>query len=108
MIVDVGAAGVCFPDLLLISGEYQLKLDPPFVPGMEVGGVVRSAPDESGFAPGQRVSAFTMLGGFAERVAVQPENLVPTPDDVDDAAAVALLGNYYTMYLVVARCAAPW
>ena len=103
VVVDVGAAGVCFPDLLLIRGEYQLKLEPPFIPGMEVAGTVRSAPDDSGLKPGQRVSAFTMLGGFAERVAVAPENLVPTLDDIDDAAAVALLGNYYTMYFALVR-----
>ena len=52
VVVDVGAAGVSFPDLLLIKGEYQLKLDPPFVPGTEVAGVVRSAPADSGFAAG--------------------------------------------------------
>jgi NADPH2:quinone reductase len=103
VVVDVRAAGVCFPDLLLTRGEYQLKLEPPFVPGMEVAGVVGSAPTESGFTRGQRVSAFTMLGGYAERVAVAPENVVPTPDDVDDAEAVALLGNYYTMYFALVR-----
>ena len=64
--------------------------------------MVRSAPDESEFKPGQRVSAFTMLGGWAERVAVPPASMVPTPDDIDDAAAVALLGNYYTMYFALA------
>ena len=94
VVVDVGAAGVNFPDLLLLRGEYQLRLEPPFVPGMEVAGVVRSAPYESAFTPGQRVSAFTMMGGYAERVAVPPDNVVPTPDDIDDAQAVALLGNY--------------
>lgn len=67
VVVDVGAAGVSFPDLLLIKGEYQLKLDPPFVPGTEVAGVVRSAPADSGFVVGQRVSALTMLGAWAER-----------------------------------------
>jgi NADPH2:quinone reductase len=35
VVIDVGAAGVCFPDLLLIRGEYQLKLPPGFTPGME-------------------------------------------------------------------------
>ncbi len=103
VVVDVGAAGVCFPDLLLLRGEYQLRLEPPFIPGMEVAGVVRDAPEESAFKPGQRVSAFTMLGGFAERVAVAPESVVPTPDDVDDASAASLLGNYYTMYFALAR-----
>ncbi|HEX3546416.1 MAG TPA: NADPH:quinone oxidoreductase family protein [Mycobacterium sp.] len=103
VVIDVGAAGVSFPDLLLLRGEYQLRLEPPFIPGMEVAGVVRSAPEESDFKPGQRVSAFSMLGGFAEQVAVAPANVVPTPDDVDDASAASLLGNYYTMYFALAR-----
>jgi NADPH2:quinone reductase len=103
VVIDVGAAGVCFPDLLLIRGEYQMRLEPPFTPGMEVAGTVRSAPAESGFAAGQRVSAFTMLGGYAEQVAVSPANVVVSPADVDDASAVCLLGNYYTMYFALTR-----
>jgi NADPH2:quinone reductase len=106
VVVDVGAAGVCFPDLLLIRGEYQLKLDPPFVPGTEVAGVVRSAPAESGFSAGQRVSALSMLGAWADRVVVPVGSVMPTPDGVDDGAAVCLLGNYYTMYFALARRAA--
>ncbi len=106
VIIDVGAAGVCFPDLLLLRGEYQLRLEPPFTPGMEVAGTVRSAPAESGFSAGQRVSAFTMLGGYAEQVAVAPSSVVPTPEGIDDASAAALLGNYYTMYFALARRAA--
>ncbi|MCV7359461.1 NADPH:quinone oxidoreductase family protein [Mycolicibacterium fluoranthenivorans] len=106
VIIDVGAAGVCFPDLLLLRGEYQLRLEPPFTPGMEVAGTVRSAPVESGFTAGQRVSAFTMLGGYAEQVAVAPSSVVPTPEGIDDASAAALLGNYYTMYFALARRAA--
>lgn len=106
VIVDVGAAGVCFPDLLLIKGEYQLKLNPPFVPGTEIAGVVRSAPAGSGVTPGQRVSALSMLGGWAETVAVSPDAVIPTPDGIDDASATALLGNYYTMYFALERRAA--
>ena len=103
VIIDVGAAGVCFPDLLLLRGEYQMRLDPPFVPGMEVAGVVRSAPQSSGFTAGQRVSAFTMLGGYAEQVGVAPDAVVPTPADIDDASAASLLGNYYTMQFALQR-----
>jgi len=106
VVVDVGAAGVCFPDLLLTRGEYQLRLEPPFTPGMEVAGTVRSAPADSGFTVGQRVSGLSMIGGYAEQAAVLPANVVPTPDGVDDASAVALLGNYYTMYFALARRAA--
>jgi NADPH2:quinone reductase len=106
VVVDVGAAGVSFPDLLLIKGEYQLKLDPPFVPGTEVAGVVRSAPADSGFAVGQRVTGLSMLGAWAQRVALPPASVMPTPDGIDDGAAVCLLGNYYTMYFALARRAA--
>ena len=94
---------MCFPDLLLLRGEYQMRLDPPFVPGMEVAGVVRSAPQKSGFSAGQRVSAFTMLGGYAEQVGVAPDAVVPTPADIDDASAASLLGNYYTMQFALQR-----
>jgi NADPH:quinone reductase len=103
VVVDVGATGVSFPDLLLLRGEYQMRLEPPFIPGMEVAGVVRSAPYESEFKPGQRVTALSMLGGWAEQVVVSPNNLTPTPDDLDDAEAVALLGNYQTMYFALAK-----
>jgi NADPH2:quinone reductase len=106
VIVDVGAAGVSFPDLLLIKGEYQLKLDPPFVPGTEIAGVVRSAPADSGFTAGQRVSALTMLGAWAERAALPAASVMPTPDGIEDGAAVCLLGNYYTMYFALERRAA--
>ncbi|MBJ7340434.1 NADPH:quinone oxidoreductase family protein [Mycolicibacterium sp.] len=103
VVIDVGAAGVAFPDLLLIKGEYQLKLDPPFVPGTEVAGVVRSAPVDSGFVVGQRVSSLTMLGAWAERVAVPAAGVTATPDGIDDGSAVCLLGNYYTMYFALER-----
>ncbi|RDH80292.1 NADPH:quinone oxidoreductase family protein [Mycolicibacterium moriokaense] len=103
VVVDVGAAGVSFPDLLLLRGEYQLRLEPPFIPGMEVAGTVRSAPYESEYKPGQRVTAMSMLGGWAEQVAVTPANLTRTPDNLDDAEAVALLGNYQTMYFALAK-----
>lgn len=106
VVIDVRATGVAFPDLLLIRGEYQLKLDPPFTPGTEVAGVVRSAPAGSGFEAGQRVSALSMLGGWAERVAVPADSVVATPDGVDDGAAVCLLGNYYTMQFALVRRAA--
>ncbi len=106
VIIDVRAAGVCFPDLLLSKGEYQLKLPPPFVPGMEAAGVVVSAPSGSGFKVGQRVSAFGILGAYAEQVAVPVPNVIRSPDELDDAEAVSLLVNYNTMYFALARRAA--
>ncbi|MBI3228101.1 MAG: NADPH:quinone oxidoreductase family protein [Mycolicibacterium cosmeticum] len=103
VVIDVAAAGVCFPDLLLIRGEYQWKPPLPFIPGNEVAGTVLSAPPQSGFVAGQRVSACPMLGGYAERVAVPSEFVVASPAHLDDAAAACLLGNYYTAYFALAQ-----
>jgi NADPH2:quinone reductase len=98
VLVDVHAAGVSFPEVLQTRGEYQVKPPLPFVPGSEVGGTVRSAPDGSGFAPGDRVAAFSMLGGFAE-TAVAPEFLVAhLPDDLDFAQGAGLILNYHTAW----------
>jgi len=91
---------------LLTKGEYELKLPPPFVPGMETAGVVRSAPATSGFRVGERVSAFWVLGGYAERVAVPVANVVRSPAELDDAQAVSLLVNYNTIYFALACRAA--
>jgi NADPH:quinone reductase len=106
IIVDVRAAGVCFPDLLLSKGEYQLKLPPPFIPGMEAAGVVHWAPEESEFKVGDRVSAFGVLGCYAEKVIAPLANVIRSPAELDDAEAVSLLVNYHTMYFALARRAA--
>jgi NADPH2:quinone reductase len=98
VVVDVRAAGVSFPEVLQTRGEYQIKPDLPFVPGSEVGGVVRSAPDGAAVGEGDRVAAFCMLGGFAE-VAVAPEFFTfPLPDSLDFAQGASLILNYHTAY----------
>ena len=48
VLVDIKSCGVCFPDLLMSQGKYQLRVPTPFTPGTEVAGVVRSAPDGNG------------------------------------------------------------
>jgi NADPH2:quinone reductase len=106
VLVDVRAAGVCYPDLLLIGGQYQLKVEPPFIPGTEVAGVVRSAPQGSGFSPGDRVFGPVMLGGYAEQAVIPLTAVVSTPPELDDGQAVSLPVNYVTMYFALARRAA--
>ena len=101
VVVDVRAAGVSFPEVLQTRGKYQLKPDLPFVPGAEVAGVVRSAPDGSGLAPGDRVAAVTVLGGFAE-VAVAPAYLTfRLPETLDDAQGAGLVLNYHTAWFAL-------
>jgi NADPH2:quinone reductase len=101
VIVDVHAAGVSFPEVLQTRGEYQFKPDLPFVPGSEVGGVVRTAPDGSGLAPGDKVAAFCMLGGFAEVVAAPDHMTFKLPDELDFAQGAALVLNYHTAYFAL-------
>ena len=103
VIIDVHAAGVAFPDVLLSRGEYQLTPTLPFVPGGEVAGLVRSAPADAHVAAGQRVCALPMLGGFAERVAVAAHLVFPIPDDVSFTAAAALPINYLTVHFGLIR-----
>jgi NADPH:quinone reductase len=98
VLIDVHAAGVSFPEVLQTRGEYQVQPPLPFVPGGEVAGVVRSAPEAADVRPGDRVAAFCGLGGFAE-VAVAPEFLVfPLPDMLDVAQGAGLVLNYHTAY----------
>ena len=96
VLVDVRAAGVSFPEVLQTRGEYQFKPPLPFIPGSEVSGVVRSAPEGAGVGEGDRVAAFCTLGGFAE-VAVAPESFCfALPDELDFAQGAALVLNYHT------------
>jgi NADPH2:quinone reductase len=101
VLVEVHAAGVSFPEVLQTRGEYQLKPDVPFVPGSEVAGVVRSAPAGAAVAPGDRVAAYCVLGGFAE-AAVAPDWLTfPLHDGLDFAQGAGLVLNYHTAYFAL-------
>lgn len=103
VLVEVRAAGVTFPDVLLSRGEYQLKPEPPFVPGSEVAGVVREAPDGAAVQPGDRVAAFTGLGGFQELVAVDAGMVFPLPERLSYAAGAGLPMNYLTVHFGLLR-----
>jgi NADPH:quinone reductase len=101
VVVDVKAAGVSFPEVLQTRGQYQVKPDLPFVPGSEVGGIVRSASPGAGFAPGDRVAAFCMLGGFAEVAVAPPWMTFALSDELDFAQGAALILNYHTAYFAL-------
>jgi NADPH2:quinone reductase len=102
VVIDVHAAGVSFPEVLQTRGEYQLKPPLPFVPGSEVAGVVRSAPDGAQVKAGDRVAAFCALGGFAE-TAVAPEFFTfALAPELDFAQGAGLILNYHTAYFALA------
>ena len=99
-VVRVRAASVNFPDVLMLSGGYQVRLPPPFTPGSEFAGEVLDAGD-SGYRRGDRVSGSAMVGAFAEQIAVDPRALVPIPDGVDFADAAAFGVTYRTAYFAL-------
>lgn len=97
LVIETTAVGMAFPDLLLSRGQYQLKLEPPFVLGVEAAGRVLRAPEGSPFEPGQRVAAFGM-GMAAEQVAVDPALTFALPDSFSDEQGAAMVMNYHTAY----------
>ncbi len=101
VVVEVHAAGVSFPEVLQTRGEYQFRPPLPFVPGSEVGGIVRSAPADSGLAPGDRVAAFTALGAFAETAVAPAFFTFKLPDTLDFAQGAGLILNYHTAYFAL-------
>jgi len=102
VLVEVRALGISWPDLLLTRGEYQLKPEPPFQLGVDFAGVVREAPEESGFAAGDRVACVLPYGGGADLVSVHPEGVFPLPEAVTFEKAAALPMNYLTAQFALA------
>lgn len=103
ILVDVKAAGVSFVDLLMTRGLYQDKPDLPFVPGIEVAGTVRSAPEDSAFRVGDRVAAYVKIGGYAEVVAASPATTMRLPDELDFNQGAAIAMNFQTVHFALAR-----
>ena len=93
VVIDIRAAGVNFPDVLIIQGKYQFKPTLPFTPGSELSGVIRAVGDEvTQWKVGDHVMAFVNLGAFAEQVVVPAAHLMLMPPDMafDVAAAITL------------------
>ena len=97
ILVEVRAAGVNFPDLLLTKDMYQYKPELPFVLGGEFTGVVREAPPGSEFSPGDRVAGNSTVGAFADLVSLPAGSVYPLPGKVDFVAGACLPMNYLTM-----------
>ena len=105
--LEVKAAGVNFPDVLIIQGKYQFKPELPFTPGSELSGVVRALGEGvSGFAVGDKVIAFTATGAFAEQIVVPAQALMPMPPGMDFDTAAAITLTYGTSHHAVVDRAA--
>jgi NADPH:quinone reductase len=99
VLVQVHAAGVNFPDTLIIQGKYQFKPDLPFSPGAEVAGIVKSVgAGVTGVRAGDRVIAATTWGGYAQQVLAQAERVIPMPEGMPFETAAAFLIAYGTSH----------
>jgi NADPH2:quinone reductase len=99
VLIDVRAAGVNFPDVLLTHGKYQFKPPPPFVPGGEAAGVVKGVgKGVTTCAAGDRVAVTLIHGAFAERILAPEAAVVKLPDAVDFEVGAATLLTYATTW----------
>ena len=99
VLVQVKAAGVNFPDTLIIQNKYQFKPALPFTPGGELAGIVTAVGEGvTRVAVGQHVIGFVMWGAFAEQALVAQDQLVPMPEGMPFDVASAFLMTYGTCY----------
>jgi NADPH2:quinone reductase len=99
MRVAVHAAGINFPDILMVAGDYQLKPELPFTPGMEAAGcVVETTLDVEGFAVGDRVMVKLRHGAYADEVVVTRSQLTRLPSGFDYAQGAVFLAAHGTAY----------
>lgn len=102
MAVDVKAVGINFPDVLVVSGKYQILPPRPFVPGKDLAGIVRATgPGVEGFAPGDRIMAQVENGAFAEQAIVRPFQAYRLPDGMSFEAAAAMGLVYQTAWFAL-------
>ncbi len=98
-VIDVAAAGVNFPDGLLVQGLYQMKPPCPFIPGTEISGTVSEVGEGvKNVKVGDRVIGVTMLGGYAEKVALPAQTIMPLPDSIPFEEAAGLITAHATAH----------
>jgi NADPH2:quinone reductase len=102
--VRIAAAGLNYADLLVTTGKYQVKHEPPFVPGFEAAGLVEAiGPQVTQFQPGDPVMAMIEAGGFAEIANFPVGHVYPAPPGLDAAQAAGFPITYGTSYLALAE-----
>jgi len=97
--VAIHAAGINFPDILMAAGEYQLKPELPFTPGVEAAGdVIEVDGAADGAAVGDRVIVKMRYGAYADEAVVAPSQLTPMPSTFDYAEGATFLAAHGTAY----------
>ncbi|MEJ2209919.1 MAG: medium chain dehydrogenase/reductase family protein [Anaerolineae bacterium] len=100
--IRVLATPVCQDDIAARVGNRPFLPKLPFVPGYSILGVVDAVGrDVTAVAVGDRVAALTQLGGYAEYIFLDEDQLVPVPETLDPAEAAVLILNYLVAYQVL-------
>ena len=106
-LVAIRAAGVNFPDTLIVAGKYQVKPALPFSPGAEIAGVVEAVGEHvTNVKPGDAVCGMCTYGGFATKIAMDARRLVSLPGGTDLVTAAAFQLTYATSYHAIFERAA--
>lgn len=104
VLIKVHATSINFPDILMCQGKYQLKLDPPFTPGMDLSGTIAAVgTNVRDFAIGDAVCGGARFGGFAEYAVVSAEGLQRKPDNMSFEQAASYSAAYLTAYVALVR-----
>ena len=103
VIIKVEAAGINFPDALLVQGKYQVVLDPPFTPGNEICGLIDEVGENVDFKIGTKVIGLPEIGGFSEYVAINKNLVIPINSSLSSIEAASLPINYGTSYYALKR-----
>ena len=104
VLVKVAATSINFPDILLCQGKYQLKLEPPFTPGMDIAGIIEAVGEGvDGFGVGDAVCGGARFGGFAEYAVVAAAGLQRKPEQLSFHEAASYSAAYLTAYVALVR-----
>jgi NADPH2:quinone reductase len=99
LLVNVKAAGINFPDVLAIEGKYQVKTEPPFVPGNEAAGIVEAIGDDvTRFKPGDHVIVTSNGGAFAEKCVVDENKSINLIPELNFSQGAGFMVTYGTSY----------
>jgi NADPH2:quinone reductase len=96
--VAIRAAGINFPDILMAAGDYQLKPELPFTPGVEAAGEVMEVNGADGVSAGDRVIVKMRYGAYADEAVVAPSQTIPLPEVFDFAEGATFLAAHGTAY----------
>ena len=103
VLIKVDAAGVNYPDALLVQGKYQVVVEPPFTPGNEVCGYVEQVGKDVDLKKGMKVIGLPEIGGFSEYVCINKNLVIPISENINSLAGASLPINYGTTYYALKR-----